>query len=87
MVNAEGSCKRPYETVSPGLTEEIALLLITQNSLTDRPIILEGAIEGYQADGGNEKLVEGNAVASAHRTNVPDKGTNVSDKGTSHTAE
>ncbi|GJR58856.1 hypothetical protein Tco_1501018 [Tanacetum coccineum] len=136
MLNAGGSCKRPYETGRPGLTEENSFPPIPWNSLTGGPIILEGAIEGYQVrriyvdgessskiishgnhgrsrkekncatriaikkchspynaimgrtimrslravDRRNANLVEGNAVASAH-------GTNVSDKGTSHTAK
>nr|GEX09744.1 hypothetical protein [Tanacetum cinerariifolium] len=61
MVNSERNLKRPYEMGSHRLTEEIAFLAILQISLTDAPIILEGAIEGYHVrriyvDGTSGKL-------------------------------
>ncbi|GJY87483.1 hypothetical protein Tco_0502111 [Tanacetum coccineum] len=62
MVNVRGSRKRPYEMGRPGLTEEFSFPPIPQNSLTNGPIILEGAIEGYHVrriyvDGGSASKI------------------------------
>ncbi|GKC48181.1 hypothetical protein Tco_1065903 [Tanacetum coccineum] len=47
MIITRGGRKRPYKAGRSGLTKEMAFPLIPQSSLTDRPIILEGDIEGY----------------------------------------
>nr|GEV04967.1 ribonuclease H-like domain-containing protein [Tanacetum cinerariifolium] len=47
MVGLEGNRKRPYKIEGPRMMEEIAFLVIPQNSLANAPIILEGTVEGF----------------------------------------
>ncbi|GKA65251.1 hypothetical protein Tco_0764958 [Tanacetum coccineum] len=62
MVNAGANRKRPYKRERFGLTKELTFLMIPQNNLTDKPVILEGIIEGHQVrrihiDGGSSSKI------------------------------
>nr|GEU99893.1 reverse transcriptase domain-containing protein [Tanacetum cinerariifolium] len=48
MIAGGRNHKRPYKEERSGLTKELTFPAIPQNSLTDKPIILEGMIEGHQ---------------------------------------
>ncbi|GKA07657.1 reverse transcriptase domain-containing protein, partial [Tanacetum coccineum] len=48
MIREEGSRKRPFKEGRSGLMNELTFSVIPQSQLTDKPIILEGIIEGDQ---------------------------------------